>query len=174
MSLAALDDSVIRRAVQGDSRALEWLLRRSQPDIRRYARRYCMAADVDDAVQESLVRIAQRLPQLRAATALSAWLMTIVKRECARLARWVMRNDELTPDVLAGLTARSDETLRLDLARALESLPPHYLEIVLLRDLEELSLQEIARRTGETIACIKSRLHRARMMVREHLMAPPG
>lgn len=169
MSGAALNDSVITQAARGDPRALEGLLRRSQPDIRRYARRYCMAADVDDAVQESLLRLAQRLPQLRAATALSGWLLTIVKRECARLARWVLRHDELTEVVSARLSARSDETLRLDLARALESLPPHYLEIVLLRDFEELSLHEIAQRTGETIACVKSRLHRARVMVREHL-----
>lgn len=62
--------------------------------------------------------------------------------------------------------------LQMDLSHALESLPPHYLQIILLRDFEELSLQEISQRTGETIACIKSRLHRARIMVREYLVTP--
>lgn len=58
---------------------------------------------MDDAVQESLIRITQRLPQLRAAAALSGWLMAMVKRECMRLARLVWRHHELTDEILADL-----------------------------------------------------------------------
>jgi RNA polymerase sigma factor (sigma-70 family) len=170
--MAAFNDTLIGQAMQGDALALEGLLRRTQPDLRRYARRFCLAADVDDAVQESLIRLTQRLPQLRATAALSGWLMTMVRRECLRLARLVRRHEPSSDELLAQLATRSDAGLRLDLARALESLPAHYLEIVLLRDFEELSLQDIATRTGETIACVKSRLHRARSMVREYLATP--
>jgi RNA polymerase sigma factor (sigma-70 family) len=171
--MAAFSDTLVGQAMQGDAQALEGLLRRTQPDLRRYARRFCLAADVDDAVQESLIRITRRLPQLRAAAALSGWLVTMVRRECLRLARLVWRQEPSSEELLAQLATRSDECLRLDLARALESLPAHYLEIVLLRDFEQLSLQEIAARTGESIACVKSRLHRARSMVREYLATPP-
>lgn len=170
--MTASSDTLVLQAMQGDSRALEGLLRRSQPDVRRYARRFCLASDVDDAVQEALIRLTHRLPQLRVAAALSGWLMTTVRRECLRLARLVRRHDAADEPLLARLATRSDQGLRLDLSRALESLPPHYLEIVLLRDFEELSLQEIARHTGDTVACVKSRLHRARVMVREYLAAP--
>ena len=172
MSSAAFSDTLVAQAMQGDPQALEGLLRRSQPDLRRYARRFCLASDVDDAVQESLIRITRHLPQLRAAAALSGWLMTMVKRECLRLARLVWREEPSGEELLERLATRSDEGLRLDLARALESLPTHYLEIVLLRDFEELSLRDIAGRTGESIACVKSRLHRARTLVREYLGTP--
>jgi RNA polymerase sigma factor (sigma-70 family) len=62
-----------------------------------------------------------------------------------------------------------DETLRLDVAAALESLPAHYLEVILLRDFEELTIAEIAGRLHEPAGAIKSRLHRARALVREYL-----
>lgn len=167
--MGTFSDTLVLQAMQGDALALEGLLRRTQPDLRRYARRFCLAADVDDAVQESLIRITQRLPQLRAAAALSGWLMTMVRRECLRLARRVWREEPSDEELLAQLATRAEDGLRLDLARALESLPAHHLEIVLLRDFEELSLQDIAQRTGESLACVKSRLHRARTLVREYL-----
>ena len=65
----------------------------------------------------------------------------------------------------------SDDALRIDLAKALESLPAHYLEVVLLRDFEELTIAEIAQRLEEPAGAIKSRLHRARELVREYLLA---
>lgn len=60
--------------------------------------------------------------------------------------------------------------MRIDLANALESLPAHYMEVVLLRDFEELTIAEIAERLGESPPAIKSRLHRARELVREYLL----
>ena len=95
--MAAFSDTLVSQAMQGDPQALDGLLRRSQPDLQRYARRFCLASDVDDAVQESLIRITQRLPQLRAAAALSGWLMTMVRRECLRRARTMVREYLGTP-----------------------------------------------------------------------------
>ena len=69
------------------------------------------------------------------------------------------------------MLGRPDAALRIDLARALESLPAHYLEVVLLRDFEELSIGEIAQRLGEQPGAVKSRLHRARELVREYMLA---
>jgi len=172
MSNPAITELNIQQAMNGDPVALALLLRRAQPDVKRYARRYCMASDVDDAVQEALMRLTQRLPQLRVAAALSGWVMTTVKRECMRLAHLVLRHDALDDKVLSQLAYRTDEGLRIDISRALESLPQHYRQVVLLRDIEELTLQEMADCTGETLACVKSRLHRARAMVREHLSSP--
>jgi RNA polymerase sigma factor (sigma-70 family) len=54
---------------------------------------------------------------------------------------------------------------------ALESLPPHYREIILLRDFEELSIRELAQQLALTPAAVKSRLHRARQLMREYLLA---
>ena len=60
---------------------------------------------------------------------------------------------------------------RLCLASALQSLPPQYLEVILLRDFEELSIAEIAVQLQLTAAAVKSRLHRARALRREYLLA---
>ncbi|RDJ98533.1 hypothetical protein DLM46_32925 [Paraburkholderia lacunae] len=58
-----------------------------------------------------------------------------------------------------------------ELVDALESLPVDYRDVLLLRDFEELTIAEIAERMGATVPATKSRLHRARTMAREYLLA---
>ena len=65
---------------------------------------------------------------------------------------------------------RPDHELRHDLALAIDSLPPLYREALLLRDFEELTIEEMAQRLGVTREATKSRLHRARALVREYLV----
>jgi len=74
----------------------------------------------------------------------------------------------------AGLPQRDrDRSLtgetRAILNRAIDSLPAHYRAVIILRDVEELSNEEIAQTVGESVASVKSRLHRARMALRELL-----
>ena len=161
-------DNLIYAAQTGDSAAIETLLAACQADARRYARRHCQISDVDDAVQESLLVISRKVHGLKAVAAFSSWLFTIIKRECRRLERAMFRHDTLNEDLAEHqLLSRTDNDLRMDLAAALESLPAHYLEVVLLRDFEELTIAEIADRLDEAPGAIKSRLHRARQLVRE-------
>nr|WP_198982297.1 RNA polymerase sigma factor [Herbaspirillum sp. ASV7] len=166
-------DNLILAAQGGDQAAISRLLAVCQADARRYARRHCQASDVDDAVQESLLIISRKVGSLKAAVAFSSWLFTVIKRECHKLLRLTSRHAPL-PEQAAEqqLERRSDEALRIDLAHALESLPAHYLEVVLLRDFEELTIAEIAGRLGEPQGAVKSRLHRARELVREYLLGP--
>ena len=173
MTNALTDRSNLILAAQtGDSASVERLLAVCQADARRYARRHCHASDVDDAVQETLLIISRKVKGLKAA-AFSSWLFVVIKRECRRFERLMFRHEPL-PDELAEelLLSRPDASLRIDLARALESLPAHYLEVVLLRDFEELTIGEISLRLGEQPGAVKSRLHRARELVREYMMAP--
>src|SRR5262249_681311 len=58
---------------------------------------------------------------------------------------------------------------RLTVRRAVECLPEHYRAVLILRDVEELSSEEVAEILGESVASVKSRLHRARMALRELL-----
>ena len=110
---------------------------------------------------------------LKAAAAFSAWLLTVIKREYRRVARAMFRHEPLDEDLAEQqLVSRTDDALRIDLAAAFESLPAHYLEVVLLRDFKELTLSEIAARLGEPSGAVKSRLHRARQLVREYLLGP--
>lgn len=166
-------ENLILAAQTGDPAAISRLLAVCQADARRYARRHCHASDVDDAVQESLLILSRKVGGLKAAVAFSSWLFTIIKRECRKLERMMFKHEPLDDEVAEQqLACRSDDALRIDLANALESLPAHYLEVVLLRDFEELTIAEIAARLGEQPGAVKSRLHRARELVREYLLSP--
>ena len=68
------------------------------------------------------------------------------------------------------MAGRDTAGLRVELVNALESLPPDYLQVILLRDFAELSIAEIAAQLDITAAAAKSRLHRARRMAREYLI----
>lgn len=170
MAVSADATRLILDAQTGDPAAITRLLAVCQADARRYARRHCHASDVDDAVQESLLTISRKVKGLKAAAAFSSWLFVVIKRECRRLERMMFKHEPLEDEVLEQqLAARSDDALRVDLANALESLPAHYLEVILLRDFEELTIAEIAERLNEQTGAVKSRLHRARELVREYL-----
>ncbi|ALY42790.1 sigma-70 family RNA polymerase sigma factor [Burkholderia vietnamiensis] len=165
-------NNLIMAAQTGDAAALSRLLAVCQADARRYAYKHCHASDVDDAVQESLLIISRKVSGLKAAAAFSSWLFTVIKHECRKLARMMFKHEPLPDEVAEELLLhRPDDELRIDLANALESLPAHYLEVVLLRDFEELTIAEIAAQLGEQPGAIKSRLHRARELVREYMLS---
>ena len=174
MSIAANKILLVEAAQSGDPAAIEKLLAVCQIDARRYARKYCKVTDVDDAVQEALITVTRKVKTLKVVAAFSSWLFMVIKRECRRLERMMFRHEPLEEELIEQqLAARSDSVLKLDLIRALDSLPPHYRQIVLLRDFEELTVSEIAERLSETVSTVKSRLHRAREMVREYMIDTP-
>ncbi len=167
----ALNDLVLA-AQSGDRAAMEQLLAAAQPDIRRYARMSCRhASDIDDAVQDALWLVYRRVGTLRVVTSFSGWLMMVVRRECSRLARRAMgRSDEIeTIANDARFAARPVDELRLDLAAAIHSLPDHYRAIIIMRDVEECTIDEIGRSQNLTREAVKARLHRARGLVREYM-----
>ena len=162
--------SLVAAAVAGDPAALVGLLEAARPDIRRYARATCRAADVDDAVQETLWLLYRRVGTIRLAASLSAWLFAVVRRECLRLARMLVPLPPNASAADAALLAQPDDVLRLDLARAIQSLPPQYRVVVVMRDLEERTVGEIGDALGLTREAVKGRLHRARTLLREYLL----
>jgi len=175
MTRATTRHDLILGAQAGDGAAIERLLFECQTDVRRYAMRHCAMSEVDDAVQETLLVVARRMQTLRSATAFAGWLFTIVRRECTRLSRRLFSYENLDDErIEAALARRSDETLRLELSAAIESLPAHYREIIVMRDFEELTMSEICGRLVLSTAAAKSRLQRARRFVREYLVDGQG
>lgn len=162
--------ALIASAQLGDPVALGRLLAMCQPNVRAYARRHCLANDVDDAVQETLLILSKNIRNLKAVKAFSGWLVTIVRRECQRIGRRVSFQRSIEDVAEAELAQRSDDSLKHDLIAALESLPAHYLEVILLRDFAELTIVEMAAKLKMEIPGVKSRLHRARELVREYLL----
>ena len=163
--------ALVELAVAGDPAALLGLIEAARPDIRRYARATCRAADVDDAVQETLLLLYRRVGTLRAVSAFSGWLFAIVRRECLRLARALRLAPADGLEAEQAILAQPDAALRLDLSRAIQSLPEHYRSLVIMRDLEERTVDEMAIALGLTREAVKGRLHRARILLREYLLS---
>ena len=78
--------------------------------------------------------------------------------------------DAPADDAAARVAHLAPEDLRIDLSRAIQSLPEHYREVILLRDIEELSIDEIAGVLSLTRESVKARIHRARIMIRDYLI----
>jgi RNA polymerase sigma factor (sigma-70 family) len=152
--------------------ALLSLIAAAQPDVRRYAARNCRAADIEDAVQETLLRLYRRVGTLRSVTSFSAWLFAVARRACYRLLpRSIGMVDASAEDVEARLVRLPVQDIRIDLSRAIQLLPDHYREVILLRDIEQLSIDEISVVLGLTRESVKARIHRVRLMIREYLVA---
>ena len=109
---------------------------------------------------------------MREVGAISGWLFRIVNRFCLRLAmRIVGVPSAIEAEAVERRFARVPKPeLRIDIARAIQSLPEHYREIVVLRDLGESTIDEIAGRLGSTRETVKARLHRGRALLREYLI----
>jgi RNA polymerase sigma factor (sigma-70 family) len=164
---------LVEAACGGDAAAVEKLLVVCQPDLRRFARRTCSNRDdAEDAVQIALWQLYRKIGALRTAAAFASWLFRIIERECYRLLHARGRLQAL--DTSLDEVLRQEPlplALRNDLVAAIAALPEPYRKILILRDIDELTAPEAADQLGISIDAAKSRLHRARVLVRDSLLA---
>jgi RNA polymerase sigma-70 factor (ECF subfamily) len=144
--------------------------------------------DAEDAAQETVLKAFQHIDQLRSEPAFKSWLLRIAMNEARIRLRRERRNlydsleeraqasedGEIMPRQFADWReipseALENQELRQKLQEALDSLPAHYRQIFLLRDVEHMSENEAADVLRITTAAVKSRLHRARLQLREEL-----
>jgi RNA polymerase sigma-70 factor, ECF subfamily len=183
------EESLIRRIRAGE-RDLFYEL------IRPYERRVFAAAlailrneaDAEDAAQEAMLKAFKHIHQFRAESRFSTWLIQITVNEAR------MRRRKEHTDILEPLVDQQDENgnymprdfadwreipletlerkeVRQKLAEALASLGEKYREVFVLRDMQRLSIGETAKALGISTASVKTRLLRARLMLRD-LLAP--
>ncbi len=161
-----VDEVTVAAAMAGNAPAIDRLLSASRADLKRYARRHCQSADVEDAVQDALWIISLRVSTLRAASAFAAWSFRIVRRICYRLTREErFRDVESVPEPFV----EPSQALRAAVAYALARLPEHYRDVLILKDIVGHSAPDVAARLGVPLEAAKARLHRARLMMREGL-----
>lgn len=172
------DADLVRRAKDGDRRALETLVERYSARVTRLASQ--LLADVEDArdaAQESLLKVSTRLRQFRGECQFSTWLHRLVVNTCRDLAeRQRLRRSETLDDHAAQEDEASDPSrlalladLRRDLAHGLSRLTADQRRVVLLRDALDLPYDEIARRLRIPAGTAKSYVHRARKGLRARL-----
>ena len=143
-------------------------------------------ADAEDVAQEAIVRAFRKLSSFRAESKFSTWLISITINEArTRLRRQVLVRMEsleqlpdeersLSPALLRDWREIPSEAIERDEVRkliqqAVDQLPDIYREVFLLRDVEELSINEAAEVLKISIPSVKVRLHRARLMLQKQL-----
>lgn len=169
--MAAQIDELISDAQAGSEGALLQLLKVCRPQLQRYANQQCASDDVEEAVQDALWLLYRHVGALRVIGAFSAWLFQIIRRECVRRsrnrARWTGFEERVSGE--RSMSQKFNEDLRIDLSRTISALPQGYREVLVLRDVRGLTSEEAAKRLGIPLAAAKSRLHRARQLVRTRL-----
>ena len=163
---------------QGDKRAFEKLIGKYSDRIFRFGFKMCgHREDAEDVVQDTFVSAYRYLDGFRGDSSVLTWLMKIASSACLKKRRLrknqPRHHDELdesrvsgegagkssgdTPDSLV-ISAEKQARFRASLGR----LPEHYRVVVVLRDLEGLSVKETAEALDLTESAVKVRLHRAR------------
>jgi RNA polymerase sigma-70 factor (ECF subfamily) len=179
------DHALLEAARSGDRAALEAFIERHQSRVLRFGLKMCRdAEDARDVAQETLLAAARSVARFREASSPSTWLYTIARSFCIKKRR----RSKFAPAAVVPLDGegreaaldvpdpRRDPEQELDdrrIAAALDAaiggLDPKYREILVLRDVEGLTAAEVAEVTGLGVEAVKSRLHRARVQVRERL-----
>ncbi|WP_437954357.1 sigma-70 family RNA polymerase sigma factor [Sorangium sp. So ce119] len=181
------DDTVLTAAARGDDGALELLVRAYHDRVYRFGLRACRDAfDADDAVQEAFTKLARRPDVARDPGALS-WLMTVVRNACLRMLRPFARERARASrgarldDADAAPSAELDPHAALERWRlvravheAIAALERPYREVLVLRDVEGMTGEEVCQALGLGEAAMKSRLHRARQLVRGEILRREG
>lgn len=180
------DAELVDRTRAGDTRAFAVLVERHAGRVRSTLLRLVGDPDrADDLAQDAFLRAYRGLADFRGDARFGTWIIQIAvhaARDALRQSKRrsnVVSLDELRdrqvvqadpPDHHAWSDPSdlvSDHELADRLARALAGLPPSYREVFVLRHQRELSYEEIAEITGDSIGSLKVRAHRARQMLKE-------
>ena len=188
------DRELVERAQQGDGSAFAMLVERHQRQLYRLALRMTGSeADAQEVLQEAFLNAYQKLPLFRGEAQFSSWLYRIA----ANSALMRLRRKRRAPDTLAEQplelagprfsaegylepASSSDWSQRADekmmsgelgdaINKAVAELPDDYRTVFLLKDVDGLSNEDIANALALTVPAVKSRLHRARLALREKL-----
>jgi RNA polymerase sigma-70 factor (ECF subfamily) len=167
-----------------DSPDFDALTREHKDSVYRQMLRVCgNREDAEDVLVEALLKAYRHLSQLRDSAAFRAWLAQIARRVC-----WQLKEREALLPLLQLSTLEeegreipgADATPEAQMAQrqmkqlledAIAALPELYREVYQLRDIEDRPGDEVAEQLGVSRAAMKSRLHRARDLVRTHLDA---
>ena len=187
---ALSDEQIVERVRQGEIALFEVLMRRHNVRLYRVIRSMVRGdQDVEDVMQQAYVNAYLHLDQFAGRARFSTWLTRIAVNEALARARKRGTNMETAMDEGEGREDRStamaagDPTpehrafsgeLRVLLEDAIDALPAGYREVFMLREVEGLSTAEVAESLELGEEAVKTRLHRARALMRDHLYARTG
>ena len=183
------DATLLAQLRAGEGAAYELWVRASAPRMLRVARRFMRnEQDAQDVVQDAFLLAFRHLASFDGSARLSTWLHRIAVNAALMKLRSKRRHPEESIDerlprfhadgqhehaptawAARGDAAVESSELRKAVRAAIDELPELYRDVLLLRDIEELTTEEAAVALGITVAALKTRLHRARLALRERL-----
>ena len=180
------DDELVRRARAGKTEAFEELVRRHERKVYNIAYRMLgNPEDASEALQDTFLRAYRFLDRFQFKAQFYTWLYRIATNvSLTKLRRrkspvvmsldqpvgdsgdmvFEIPDDQFSPDLLF-----KRRELQRKLQQAVDELPEDYRTVVVLRDLEGLSNEEVSKVLNLTVAAVKSRLHRGRLALRSKL-----
>ena len=174
------DAECVRRLLQGETDAFEVLVRRHQKTIFNLV--YRMLGDYDEAAeisQEVFLSAYRSIRQFRGDANFSTWLYRIALNHAStrrrNLAKWQQRlvpidtTEPVSERELDPAETVEQKEIQEEVQKALNSLEPEDAKIILLKDLQDVPYEEVARVLEVPIGTVKSRLHRARQALKTRL-----
>lgn len=177
-------DQLINLAQKGDMEALEEIIRRQQKNV--FATLYYLDAKPDeimDLTQEILFKVAKNIKKLKNPRTFKSWLNQIIinqfydtlRKKQKTIKKVCLDNDEEKikfeiPDFASNPYQRViDKELEKAIKNSIHKLPDPFKAAIIMRELQGLSYEEIARATNSNIGTVKSRIARARLKLQEYL-----
>src|SRR5689334_697557 len=183
------DAELVRKCLDGQADAFRKLVERYQADVYSTALRIVRRPeDAEDVTQDTFLRAFRALKRYDPARPFGAWLFTIATRLCIDFHRRHRAKtisltqpeegsaeEERTIDLVDPGDRPDEDAEKSELARRLEALvmelPPDARAAILLRHQHDMAYEDIARALGAPLGTIKARIHRARIVLKEKLLA---
>lgn len=188
--LSALSDlELVARLQKGDTAVFREIVRRHQDKVYRLALRLTRdEARAQDATQDAFLQVFRKVSQFQEQSAFSTWLYRITVNAALMRMRSERRHHETSLDEASPRYTEAGEIaepvddwstavdedagnreLAQHAAKAVDELPETYRSVFVLRELEEMSTEEVAEILDLTVPTVKTRLHRARLALRKVL-----
>jgi RNA polymerase sigma-70 factor, ECF subfamily len=167
------DEEVVRRVLGGETALFEVIVRRYNQRLFRTARAILRDdAAAEDVMQEAYLRAFTKLDQFAGDAKFSTWLTKIAVYDALSRLRRAKAQQEL-PETMHNSDnperAAYGRELQSAIEGAIDALPPMYRSVFVLREVEDMSVAETAECLSITPESVKTRLHRARALLRSHL-----
>ena len=180
------DSELLSRVIDGDLAAFDVVVDRYKGRLLNFVFRFIGDKEVaEDIVQETFLRAYRKRTYYEAIANFSTWLFTIAgnlaKTELRQRKRWRLLSLDWNDETQTGFDI-ADESYRPDrvteseliqrsIQRAIDSLPLNYKQVVILRDIDGMSYQDIAKIVGCPVGTVKSRVNRGRLRLQKKLKA---
>ena len=183
MTQAETDEQLVRKSQDDDERAFGELVSRYESKVYSLALKMLRnPEDAEDVLQDTFLRAYRGIKSFKGNSTFSTWiyritansaLMRLRKRQLPTVSIDDADEREAPINIADWAPGPVEQMLNQEtqaaMTEAIDALPPEFRQVFVLRDIEELSNAEVAEILDLSVAAVKSRLHRARLKVRNRL-----